>query len=89
MKIENMTIHGGSQQFEGGTGKIIIENIVAKMEGGTETELEPTDTIRFEIGKDTYRISIKDNAINIYKSSDSLDGSILIIPEHSNVISIK
>ena len=38
--------------------KIIIQNIVAKMQGEPETEIDPNSEIRFEFGRITFVVSM-------------------------------
>lgn len=65
--------------------KVIIEDVVLKMDGGIEQELPVNTTIRFEYGKMSYSVSIsEDGVLNIHKQ----DGRLSIYPVASNTIAL-
>lgn len=71
--------------------KVIIENIVARMEGKEEKELPRNTTIRFEIGKIELSCKITKDGLEIYKTDNSVerDSRIIIMSVTSNKINIK
>lgn len=69
--------------------KVIIEDVVKRMGGGTEKELPEGTTIRFEIGNTKLTCESSEFGLRIYKVNDTIEGGVINIrPEGSNVIII-
>ena len=59
--------------------KVIIEDVVAKMEGKKEKELPNDTTIRFEIGSTRLSCTATEDGLEIYKITDMGTGESRII----------
>ena len=71
--------------------KTIIEDLVVKMEGGTEVCLPENTTIRFEFGETSLSCKVTENGLEIYKMYDSIgdESKIMTVGESSNRIIVK
>jgi len=69
--------------------KIIIENLVAKLNGGSEDELPVSSSIRFELDGHTISVKIdkETGGLSIYKSH-GLDDTLKITPRSNNKVVI-
>lgn len=68
--------------------KVIIEDLVAKVEGKTETELPKETVIRFEIGDMSISCEITSDGLKLYKRHWSGQETINITPINSNSIHV-
>lgn len=71
--------------------KIVIEDLVRKMSGDAEQELEPGAVIRFEIAGTVLSCKIQDDSLMIYKSHAAgvKESSVTITSVASNVVLVK
>ncbi len=68
--------------------KVIIEDLVKRMQGGKEEVLPKNTTIRFEMGDTHLRCKIEEERLEIYKvNSNGLEEDrIMTIGHASNII---
>lgn len=67
--------------------KVIIEDVIAKMAGKTETELRPDQSIRFETPDADFTVRIANGAIEVRKIGKTSD-QMQVLPVVGNVIKI-
>lgn len=70
--------------------KILVDDVLARMEGGDEISIDPKTPIRFELAKGkVFRVSIQGQGLVIQETGSGPEsGSIIILPKASNAVAI-